>query len=188
MLAYNANTWFKQESSQRMLRTLDGSARTYLSNRYRRIDNIDIAGVTLPILGGLPDIRFESCQITESRMYIKAVNPRLQANPDSQTACPISQAASATKNWTKSIVPGPATTPGSFFRSIRSVYQQCGAEPCNRAGEPIISIKRRTDGVAPASARLLSDYHKLQRQGRCRSVSTCATTPRGRFRSSGKVQ
>ena len=53
----------------------DGSARAYLSNRYRRIDNIDIAGVTLPILGGLPDIRFESCQITESRMYIKAVNP-----------------------------------------------------------------------------------------------------------------
>ena len=79
LLAYNANTWFKQENSQRMLRTLDGSARAYLSNRYRRIDNIDIAGVTLPILGGLPDIRFESCQITESRMYIKAVNPRLQA-------------------------------------------------------------------------------------------------------------
>lgn len=70
LLAYNANTWFKQENSQRMLRTLDGSARAYLSNRYRRIDNIDIAGVTLPILGGLPDIRFESCQITESRMYI----------------------------------------------------------------------------------------------------------------------
>lgn len=79
LLAYNANTWFKQESSQRMLRTLDGSARAYLSNRYRRIDNIDIASVTLPILGGLPDIRFESCQITESRMYIKAVNTRLQA-------------------------------------------------------------------------------------------------------------
>ena len=69
LLAYNANTWFKQESSQRMLRTLDGSARAYLSNRYRRIDNIDIAGVTLPILGGLPDIRFESCQITESYVH-----------------------------------------------------------------------------------------------------------------------
>lgn len=39
LLAYNANTWFKQESSQRMLRTLDGSARAYLSNRYRRIYN-----------------------------------------------------------------------------------------------------------------------------------------------------
>ena len=72
---YNANTWFKHESSQRMLRTLDGSARAYLSNRYRYIDNIDIAGVTLPILNRLPDIRFESCQITESHMYIKAVPP-----------------------------------------------------------------------------------------------------------------
>lgn len=39
LLAYNANTWFKQESSQRMLRTLDGSARAYLSNRYRRMRN-----------------------------------------------------------------------------------------------------------------------------------------------------
>lgn len=75
---YNANTWFKHESSQRMLRTLDGSARAYLSNRYRYIDNIDIAGVTLPILNRLPDIRFESCQITESHMYIKAVPPHLQ--------------------------------------------------------------------------------------------------------------
>ena len=79
LLAYNANTWFKQENSQRMLRTLDGSARAYLSNRYRRIDNIDIAGVTLPILGGLPDIRFESCQITESRIVHQGREPRLQA-------------------------------------------------------------------------------------------------------------
>ena len=40
LLAYNANIWFKQESSQRMLRTLDGSARAYLSNRYRRIRHL----------------------------------------------------------------------------------------------------------------------------------------------------
>ena len=43
LLAYNANTWFKQESSQRMLRTLDGSARAYLSNRYRRIAAISFS-------------------------------------------------------------------------------------------------------------------------------------------------
>ena len=42
LLAYNANTWFKQESSQRMLRTLDGSARAYLSNRYRRMHDIPL--------------------------------------------------------------------------------------------------------------------------------------------------
>ena len=82
---YNASTWFKHESSQRMLRTLDGSARAYLSNRY--IDNIDIAGVTLPILNRLPDIRFESCQITESHMYIKAVPPTCRQRYPPATLC-----------------------------------------------------------------------------------------------------
>lgn len=44
LLAYNANTWFKQESSQRMLRTLDGSARAYLSKgRFVRADDITAA-------------------------------------------------------------------------------------------------------------------------------------------------
>ena len=79
LLAYNANTWFKQESSQRMLRTLDGSARAYLSNRYRRIDNLDIAEIVLPVIQQMEDAYFESCQITDSRMYIKVVNKRLEA-------------------------------------------------------------------------------------------------------------
>ena len=74
---------FKPEPFYTVQIGLDGFIAS--SERYKKkseaetIDNIDIAGVTLPILGGLPDIRFESCQITESRMYIKAVNPRLQA-------------------------------------------------------------------------------------------------------------
>ncbi len=33
----------------------------------------------LPILGQIPDVQFASTQLTENRMYIKAVNPRLQA-------------------------------------------------------------------------------------------------------------
>ncbi len=32
----------------------------------------------LPILAEISDVRIENCQITDSRMYIKAVNPRLQ--------------------------------------------------------------------------------------------------------------
>lgn len=78
LLSQNLNCWFTKEPAQRMLRTLDGTARAYLSNRYRRIDNLDIARVVLPILGALPEATFESCQITDSRMYIKVVNPRLQ--------------------------------------------------------------------------------------------------------------
>ena len=79
LLAYNVNRWFQQEPQQRLLRTLDGHARAFLSNRYRRIDHLDIATVTLPILADLPEARFESCEVTDERMYIKVVNPRLQA-------------------------------------------------------------------------------------------------------------
>ena len=62
-----------------MLRTLDGTARAFLSNRYRRIDNLEVAEAVLPVIGEMQDARFESCQITDSRMYIKVVNTRLEA-------------------------------------------------------------------------------------------------------------
>jgi hypothetical protein len=79
LLAQNVNTWFRRESATRMVRTLDGAARAYLSNRYRRIDHMEILQSVLPILGEIPDVQFESCQVTDARMYIKVVNPRLQA-------------------------------------------------------------------------------------------------------------
>ena len=80
LLAYNANYWFSQKNELRTLRTIDGCARAFLSNRYRRIDNLDIASVTLPVIGELPEARFVSTQITDDFMYIKVVNPRLQAD------------------------------------------------------------------------------------------------------------
>lgn len=80
LLAHNVNTLFQRESSTRMLRTLGGTARAFLSSRYRRIDNMEIANIVLPVISEMgSDIRFESCQITDSRMYIKVVNPRLEA-------------------------------------------------------------------------------------------------------------
>lgn len=79
LLAANVNTILQREPSRRMLRTLDGDARAWLSDRYRRIDNIDILEAALPVIGEMPDAQFESCQITESRMYVKILNPRVQA-------------------------------------------------------------------------------------------------------------
>ena len=79
LLAYNVNRWFQRNPEQRMLRTIDGHARAFLSNRYRRIENLDIARFTLPRLAELDGARVESCEVTEDRMYIKVVNPRLQA-------------------------------------------------------------------------------------------------------------
>lgn len=78
LLAANVNTWMQKNPERRMIRTLDGSARAFLSDRYQRIDNHEIAQVALPVLLGLPEVQIVSSQITESRMYIQAVTPRTQ--------------------------------------------------------------------------------------------------------------
>lgn len=78
LLAHNVNHWLhKGEPTQRLLRTMDGRARAFLSNRYRPIDNFEIAQAVLPIIMEMPGARFESTQITENYMYIKVVNPKL---------------------------------------------------------------------------------------------------------------
>jgi len=77
LLARNVNRWLHDKSlvnEKRMIRTLDASARAFLSDRYRPLDNFDLAQAALPVLlkqgSGL---RVESCDLTPSRMYIKAV-------------------------------------------------------------------------------------------------------------------
>ena len=51
LLAFNVNAWFDKTHAKHTIRTLDGRARAFLSDRYRRIDNYDIAQATLPIIG-----------------------------------------------------------------------------------------------------------------------------------------
>ena len=79
LLAQNVNSWFHKEPANRMVRTMDGMARAFLSDSYRRIDHLLVAQAVMPVIGGIEDVRFESCQITESQMYLKIVNPHLEA-------------------------------------------------------------------------------------------------------------
>lgn len=79
LLSHNVNGWFGIKPSKHTVRTLDGTARAFLSDRYRRIDNFEIAQATLPIIGEMQDAVVESCEVTDTRMYIKVVNRRLQA-------------------------------------------------------------------------------------------------------------
>lgn len=79
LLTANVNGWFRKNPSERMIRTLDGTTRAFLSNRYRRIDNYEIAETVLPIISEMPDAIFESCEVTDTHMYIKVVNPRMTA-------------------------------------------------------------------------------------------------------------
>ena len=76
LLAENVNAWFNSEPKTRMVRTLDGTARAFLSDRYRRIDNYGIAETVIPILQDY-NVTFASQDVTDSRMYIKVVNERI---------------------------------------------------------------------------------------------------------------
>jgi hypothetical protein len=76
------NTLLQSHRGQRrMVRTLDGNARALLSDRYRPMDNDEIAERVLPVLADIPGISWEhsSFEITEQRLYMKIVNARVQA-------------------------------------------------------------------------------------------------------------
>jgi hypothetical protein len=77
LLDRNVNTWLQSDDDRRMLRTLSGDVRAVLSDRYRRLDNYDLARHVVPILHRLPGARFESVELTATRMYLKVVTARV---------------------------------------------------------------------------------------------------------------
>lgn len=80
LLVSNANHWFRTEGEKRMVRTLDGHVRAFLSNRYQRIDNHEVAEVVLPTLMEQGrELEIVSCEVTEKRLYIKATDKRVVA-------------------------------------------------------------------------------------------------------------
>jgi hypothetical protein len=76
LLAQNVNTWLKAKGEKRLVRTMDGRARAFLSDRYRPLENYDLAEAILPVLGNLR-LELISCEVTERRMYLKAVDKRI---------------------------------------------------------------------------------------------------------------
>ena len=82
LLADNVNHWFRQKPERRMVRSLYGDARAFLSDRYCRIDNHQVAEAVLPVvmeLAGDMGLKLTSCDVTESRLYIKLVTERIRA-------------------------------------------------------------------------------------------------------------
>lgn len=79
LLDYNINRWFQKEPASRMLRTLDGNVRAFLSDRYRRLDNLELADAVLPIIQDMRGADIASCQITETHLFIKVINKTMKA-------------------------------------------------------------------------------------------------------------
>lgn len=72
LLIENLNYWLARHPEQRLIRTLDGKIRAILSSKYRRLDNFDLTQQVLPLLEAA-GATIESADITETKLYIKAV-------------------------------------------------------------------------------------------------------------------
>lgn len=97
LLADNVNSWLHDKKETRLVRTLDGNARAFLSNRYRTIDNVQVAEAVLPIfaeIGPKLGLRVESSMVTDTRLYIKAVTPKLEAVITRERAAAIARTGS----------------------------------------------------------------------------------------------
>ena len=73
----NVNYWFTNTPKPQMIRTLGGTVRAVLSDKFKRVDNDMIAEQVLPILLD-KEYDIKSCAITDTKMYIKASLPSLQ--------------------------------------------------------------------------------------------------------------
>lgn len=77
LLANNVNHWLDAApESKRLVRILDGSVRAFLSDTYRPLENFDLAEAVLPVLLE-QNLAIMSCEITDRRLYIKAVDQRI---------------------------------------------------------------------------------------------------------------
>lgn len=77
LLSSNVNHWLRTSEEKRMVRTLDGNVRAFLSDRYRPLDNFDLAEAVLPSLSQ-PGYSIESMELTDSKLYIKVVTEKLK--------------------------------------------------------------------------------------------------------------
>jgi Domain of unknown function (DUF932) len=79
LLSQNVNYWFANQSERRMVRTLDGKVRAFLSDRYRIVDHYEILETILPVIGEMGEgMNIVSTEVTETKLYLKVINKRLE--------------------------------------------------------------------------------------------------------------
>jgi len=79
LIAYIFNRLLTDSKSERMVRTMGGRARAYLSNSYRRIDNdMVMTNVVDSILASDDSLEVVSSNVDDDYMHVKIISPKLQ--------------------------------------------------------------------------------------------------------------
>lgn len=79
LLDENINTWFNYAPERRMVRIMDDNIRAFLSDRYRRLDNLELCSAVLPIISDMNGVEINSCEVTPTHMYLKVINKKMKA-------------------------------------------------------------------------------------------------------------
>jgi Domain of unknown function (DUF932) len=75
LLSTNINEWLgRNKGEKRMVRTLDGTARAFLSEKFLRMDDENFAETVLPVIMDVPGAEVVSSAITETKTHIKFVS------------------------------------------------------------------------------------------------------------------
>lgn len=85
LLARNVDHWLHNEPERRLVRGFKptggggvGTGRAFLSDRYRRMDNVEIAKRLFPVFEEIPGLTFHQAQLTDTRFYLRALLPSLE--------------------------------------------------------------------------------------------------------------
>lgn len=81
LLAENVNAWLSTTNKNYMIRTISGKARAFLSDRYRRIDNLEVVSAVFRAVEDVEDLEDSDFNLlfgmfTDNRLYLGFVSNR----------------------------------------------------------------------------------------------------------------
>jgi hypothetical protein len=80
LLSSMVSELWRRNADQRLVRTLDGNVRAYLSDRYRVVDNdVVLRALLEAIVGTGLEMTVQSCQVTDAKLYVKVTFPGRRA-------------------------------------------------------------------------------------------------------------
>jgi hypothetical protein len=76
---YNVNALLANSEEKRLVRTLDGRARAYLSDSFKPVDNVLLLSAFLPVLSDYGnDVTVKCNALTDQRLYLQVVFNRIE--------------------------------------------------------------------------------------------------------------
>lgn len=84
LLSTNISHWLANEPERKLVRGFKpsnggpGIGRAWLSDRYRRLDNVEIARRIFPVFDEIEGLTFHQAQLTDTKFYLRAYLPSLE--------------------------------------------------------------------------------------------------------------